>query len=67
MRSSVRGPSHGVPKGKLSHCAFTNLLAHEVIQQDYEIIDHLAACGFVPADYAAEARAVDARLVTGGR
>ena len=31
--------------------------------QDYELIDFLAVCGFVPAGYAQEVRALDRALV----
>lgn len=59
--------SHGGSKvlkyGTLSRSAFERFLQHPLVVQDYELIDFLAGCGFVPAGYAQEARALDRALV----
>ena len=59
--------SHGGAKvlkyGTLSRSAFERFLQHPLVVQDYELIDFLAGCGFVPAGYAQEVRALDRSLV----
>ena len=59
--------SHGGAKvlkyGSLSRSAFERFLQHPLVVQDYELIDFLAGCGFVPAGYAQEVRALDRALV----
>ena len=59
--------SHGgaevLKYGALSRSAFERFLQHPLVVQDYELIDFLAGCGFVPAGYAQEVRALDRALV----
>ena len=49
--------------GSLSRSAFDRFRRHPLVVQDYELIDFLAGCGFVPASYAQEVRAIDRALV----
>ena len=59
--------SHGGAKvlkyGTLSRSAFEGYLRHALVVQDYKLIDFVAGCGFVPASYAQEVRAIDRALV----